>query len=617
MCPLESDPQDGAPDGLAAGPSAQRERPGAELSEREAAWERGREFVRRRDAGEPLAERSNGLAGGEIAGHAFAALAENVRDYAIFLMDTEGIIVHWGEGARLIKWWSREEAEGSHLRLLYPDGGSEDGTAEDHLRAAAERGEYTGEGHRMRSDGSTFWAMVTLTALRDPEGTLRGFAKVTRDLTAERAAEAARKAALADAEEANRLKGMFLATMSHEIRTPLNSVMAYTDLLDMELAGPLTDEQRKQIRKIRSSSQHLLGIIEDVLDLSRIEAGRLTVARDRVQLGGVIWQALAMVEPQAARRRVELVDAVSAAAAEHWCLGDEERVRQIVLNLLSNAVKFTDAGGQITVSAGTAATPPDGVRLEGEGPWVFIRVEDTGRGIPPERIEAVFEPFSQADMKLTRQHGGAGLGLSISRQLARLLDGDLTARSQVGLGSTFFLWLPAATAENAGAAGDTERAPEASTGTLRAISDAILAELERILHAYVARLRTDPGTPGAANLSEVELEDHLASFLSDLAQTTAAMDLAEGSESPALQDGTAIRRTISERHGSQRARLGWSEDEVRREFEILGEELDAAIRRRVRRPREAELDEVIGVLEEALERAKRISLEGYRAEGVG
>jgi PAS domain S-box-containing protein len=556
-------------------------------------------------------------AGGEIAQHAFAALAENVRDYAVFLLDPDGVIVHWGEGARLIKGWTKEEAEGAHLRLLYPEGGAEDGTAEEHLGAAAKQGEYTGEGHRVRSDGSTFWAMVTLTALRDAAGRLRGFAKVTRDLTAERAAEAARQAALADAEEANRLKGMFLATMSHEIRTPLNSVMAYADLLDMELEGSLTEGQREQVRKIRSSSQHLLGIIDDVLDLSRIEAGRLAVARDRVQLGGAISQALGMVEPQAARRGVELVDAVSAAAGEHWCLGDEERMRQILLNLLGNAIKFTDAGGRITVSAGTAATPPGDAPLEGEGPWVFVRVEDTGRGIPPERMEAVFEPFSQADMKLTRQHGGAGLGLSISRHLARLLGGDLTVRSEVGFGSAFFLWLPAAPAENAGPAGDVERAPTASAGTLRAISDAILVELERILHGYVARLRSDPATPGARDLSEAELEDHVASFLSDLAQTVASMELAEGSESPALQDGTAIQRTISERHGSQRARLGWSEDEVRREFVILGEELAAAIRRRVQRPRPNQLEEVVGVLREALERAERISLTGYRTEREG
>ena len=147
-----------------------------------------------------------------ISGLAFAALAENVRDYAIFLMNPDGVICYWGEGARLMKWWTKAEAEGSHLRLLYPDAGSEDGTAEDHLQEAAATGEYTGEGRRVRGDGSTFWAGVTLTALRDPNGRLVGFTKVTRDLTVRRAAEAAlalawsahasRDAALADAVQA-------------------------------------------------------------------------------------------------------------------------------------------------------------------------------------------------------------------------------------------------------------------------------------------------------------------------------------------------------------------------------------------------------------------------------
>jgi PAS domain S-box-containing protein len=547
-----------------------------------------------------------------VAHRAFTALAENVRDYAIFLMDTDGIITFWGEGARLIKWFTKDEAEGAHLCLLYPDGGSEDGTAEEHLRQATERGEYTGEGHRVRSDGSTFWAGITLTALRDPEGTLLGFAKVTRDLTAQRATEAAQRAAFEAAEEASRLKSLFLATMSHEIRTPLNSVMAYTDLLDMEMAGPLNPSQREQLRKIRTSSEHLLGIVDDVLDVSRIEAGRMVVGRDRLRVGTVTAQTMVLVEPQAARRQVEVVDAVSGYAADHGCWADEERVRQILLNLLSNAVKFTEPGGRVTVSAGAALDPPSDARVKGEGPWIFVRVEDTGRGIPPERLEAVFEPFVQVDMSLTRQHGGTGLGLAISRRLARLMGGDLTVRSEVGMGSTFFLWLPAAPEEVAAA---PVPEPRGSTGTLHELQRAVLGDLERILHAYVARLRSDPLTPSAQGVSEAELEDHLASFLADVAQTLGSMDLAAGPESAALRDGTTIQRTIAERHGMQRVRLGWSEDEVRREFQLLREEVAAAVRRRVRRSRQQEVEEAIGVLDEFLARAERMSLESYHGTG--
>ncbi|HEX7242433.1 MAG TPA: histidine kinase dimerization/phospho-acceptor domain-containing protein, partial [Longimicrobiaceae bacterium] len=274
----------GAPEGIPGGRPGD---PGRENREREAAYRRGEEAARRSAAGAgPPRDPYTGLARPHVAGRAFAALAENVRDYAIFLMDPDGIITFWGQGARLIKWWSREQAEGAHLRLLYPDGGSEDGTAEEHLVEAAESGECSSEGHRTRSDGSTFWAGITLTALRDDDGALLGFAKVTRDMTARRAAEAALKAAHESAEEARRFaeeasraKSLFLATISHEIRTPLNAIMAYTDLLQMELAGPVNDQQQGQLGRIRTSSMHLLGIVDEVLDFSRAEAGRITVQR--------------------------------------------------------------------------------------------------------------------------------------------------------------------------------------------------------------------------------------------------------------------------------------------------------------------------------------------------
>jgi PAS domain S-box-containing protein len=618
LAAMHSDDRHTAPDPHASGaragiPSQQPGAPGREAQEREAAWRRGAARARASAQGGAAShDPSSNLARPGVAHRAFTALAENVRDYAIFLMDQDGIITFWGEGARLIKWFTKDEAEGAHLSLLYPDGGSEDGTAEEHLRQAAEQGEYTGEGHRVRSDCSTFWAGVTLTALRDAEGTLLGFAKVTRNLTAQRATEAAQKAALEAAEEASRLKSLFLATMSHEIRTPLNAVMAYADLLDMEIAGPVTEAQRGQLRKIRTSSQHLLGVVEDVLDVSRIEAGRMVVGRDRLRVGTVTSQVMVVVEPQAARRQVELVDAVSGFAADHWCWGDEERVRQILLNLVGNAVKFTGPGGRIVVSAGMAADPPADAQLEREGPWVYVRTEDTGQGIPSERMEAIFEPFVQADMSLTRQHGGTGLGLAISRRLARLMGGDLTVRSEVGAGSAFFLWLPAAPEEFGPV---PAQGPGGSTGTLQEIRDAIVGGLERILHAYVARLRDDPTMPGAQKVPEAELEDHMASFLADVAQTLGSMDLAAGPESGALRDGTGIQRTIAERHGTQRARLGWGDEEVRREFQILREEVSAAVRRRVRRPRQQEVEEAIGVLDGFLTRAERISLESYHGSG--
>src|SRR5687768_5201248 len=169
----------------------------AESRERQAALARGAASEQEQPEPEttPLRVKRSGPSLSRITDVAFRALAENVRDYAIFLMNPDGVITFWGEGARLMKWWTKAQAEGSHLRLLYPDGGSADGTAEAHLVEAAERGEYSGEGDRVRSAGSTFWAGITLTALRDEDGRVLGFAKVTRDLTARRAADALMKAA--------------------------------------------------------------------------------------------------------------------------------------------------------------------------------------------------------------------------------------------------------------------------------------------------------------------------------------------------------------------------------------------------------------------------------------
>jgi PAS domain S-box-containing protein len=188
---------------------ADRPRPHrSETDERRAAWERSRE-----GGGEHAPSNGSSVATGELAAvfGVFAALAENVRDYAIFLLDADGVIRYWGEGARLMKWWTKKQAQGGHLRLLYPEGGSEDGTAEEHLREAVKTGEYVGEGRRVRSDGSTFWAGITLTALRDTRGALVGFAKVTRDLTVRLAYEAA----LAGAGSARSARDAALEELKH------------------------------------------------------------------------------------------------------------------------------------------------------------------------------------------------------------------------------------------------------------------------------------------------------------------------------------------------------------------------------------------------------------------
>jgi PAS domain S-box-containing protein len=378
----------------------------------------------------------------------YSLVADNVRDYAIFLMDPNGIIRCWGESARLMKWWTRQQAEGAHLRFLYPDGGSEDGTAESHLDAAAELGEYNGEGHRIRSDGSTFWAYVTLTALRNSEGTLVGFTKVTRDFSARRAVESTlirERHALGTAEhtrdDAAQIRRA-IAHVSHELRTPLNAILGSVSLLAARIREG--DPDRPHIDRLQRNGQHLLAMVEDVLEMARTESGQLPLSSSVQRLGPAIDEALADVEMQARARNVTITNAVSGAATDLPYYGDAARVRQILVNLLTNAVKFTDPGGRVTVSGGTGETV-SGASLAGSGPWIYARVEDTGRGIPPERLGTIFEPFTQSEVADRRL--GTGLGLSISRQLARMMGGDLVAESEPGSGSRFTLWLPIAPSE--------------------------------------------------------------------------------------------------------------------------------------------------------------------------
>lgn len=415
----------------------------AETRERELAWLRG-------ESDEPPA----------TPDFSSAPLIDQVREYAIVVLDGRGIITAWGESARLMKWWTKAQAQGAHLRLLYPDGGSEDGTAEAHLQAAAERGEYTGEGHRVRSDGSTFWARVTLTALKDADGQIQGFAKVVRDFTAERAAEARAREALARAtdaqrraEEASKAKSLFVASVSHEIRSPLNALLGYLQLVQREMSGPLPDAYRAQLARIGRIGNHLRTVADDLLDQSRLESGRFTVNQSPARLGNAIDAAATIVAPHAAAKGLQLSNAVAGYGADVTYFGDEHRVRQILVNILTNAIKFTPAGGVVKVSAGSAETPSPEAALAGRGPWIYARVEDNGHGIAPDRLATVFEPFEQADVDVTSPPEGSGLGLSISRRLARLMGGDLTVRSQLGRGSAFFLWLPG---------GETALAAEAS-----------------------------------------------------------------------------------------------------------------------------------------------------------
>jgi len=364
-------------------------------------------------------------------GRIYQLMVESVRDYAIFMLDPNGYVASWNPGAERIKGYTASEIIGQHFSKFYREEDIATGHPAYELDVATLEGRFEEEGIRVRKDGTEFWASVVITAVRDEDGTLVGFAKVTRDLTERRNAELkaledARR--LAESVSANLAKSGFLTAMSHELRTPLNAIGGYAELLSLGLGGPITPEQQEYIERIRRSQQHLLGIISDLLNFSRIEAGHLTYDIQPLSLAQVIHGMVPLVEPQAEAKEISLQ--ADPAGPNCLVLGDRAKVDQILLNLLSNAVKFTGSGGTVRVTC------------KESGDTAAILVTDTGSGIPPEKIEAIFEPFVQLGRSLSSAHEGTGLGLAISRELARAMNGNLTVTSKVGAGSTFTLSLP-------------------------------------------------------------------------------------------------------------------------------------------------------------------------------
>jgi PAS domain S-box-containing protein len=431
-----------------------------------------------------------------------------------------------------------------------------------------------------------------------------------RDITDRKRAEERERqlqreqAARTEAEAASQAKSEFLAIMSHELRTPLNAVLGYTDLLQLGVAGSVSEEQRQQLRRISASGRHLLALVNEVLDLARIEAGRLDVEHAAFRAAEVADAAVVLIQPQAEARGLSVSRADSASDA--ICVGDPDRVRQILVNLLANAVKFTPAGGRVTIDIGATDTPEVSVRARGDSRWVYVRVTDTGTGIAPDQLDAIFAPFVQVHSGHTRSKDGTGLGLTISRRLARLMNGDLTVHSALGAGAVFTLWLPEA-AEDQPVSPAREvalRGREPAVQGLAEVGEALLRDLEPVIDAFIARLRETPPAPAALTLHFSQLADHIPTLIADIAETLVVIEESRGEPSSIIADGAEIRRLIAERHGAQRARLGWDAEAVRAEHTLLREEVERAIQRRFLGEQAGRIAEAIRVVGQLIENAE-------------
>jgi len=529
------------------------------------------------------------------------AIVDRLAD-GILVVDGEGVIRFANPAAELL--FGRSQAQLIGTELGFPVVAGENAEIEV-VRPGGET--ITAELRIVDADwgAASEGDIARLVSLRDITDRKRAVER-ERQLERERAARA-------EAEAASQAKSEFLAMMSHELRTPLNAVIGYAELLDLGIAGPLTVEQRHQLSRIRASGRHLLGLVNEVLDLAKIEAGRLSVNAGLGRAGDAADAALSLVQPRADEKGIVFVGQCSGDPDAIY-EGDEDRVRQILVNLLSNAVKFTEPGGQVALECGTRDYPDHDARVvHNHAKWVYLRVRDNGIGITDEQLPLIFDPFVQGETGHTRSNDGSGLGLTISRRLARLMGGDITVKSTPGNGSAFTLWLPAGIAQTLGRRPPWQTRDEESPRLqgLAEFGELLLREVETIIEALVVRIREDDAVPGAKSLKFSLLVDHYPSYLADLAGMLIAIEESAGQPSGLFGDGSDIQRLVAERHGAQRSRLGWSPEDVRKEYALLRYELARVIHRRARAIPDAAVDEGLVILSRVLDQGEEASLRGF------
>ncbi len=343
---------------------------------------------------------------------------------SVFITDSAGHFDYVNEKFCEVTGYEPEAIVGESPMIL--DAGTQESAVYEHLWKALQQGRtWNGELHRKRKDGTLFWEHVSICPIKDEQGRITHFVGTAKDITERKAREAKMAEARRSAESANREKTQFLVNISHEIRTPLNGILGMTELLG---ESPLRPEQRKFLRSIQYSGQALLSLINDLLDLSKIEAGMMEFVEQRFDLSRMASEVCALLATNLSSNDVDMVVRF-APSAPRWVLGDPLKLRQILVNLVGNAVKFTKQGHVLLEIQCEDCNAQ-------RGNFTF-RVEDTGIGIDKAFLPRLFDKFTQVDPSLTRLGSGTGLGLSITREYVRRMGGDLTVQSERGVGSTF------------------------------------------------------------------------------------------------------------------------------------------------------------------------------------
>jgi PAS domain S-box-containing protein len=349
----------------------------------------------------------------------FRLLIDAVQDYAIFMLDPEGIVMSWNSGAERMKGYGRDEIIGRHFSHFFTPEDRAAGKPWEELATARRTGRAEMEAWRVKKNGERFWARVVLTAVHDDAGHLRGYAKVTQDLTERRYAQ--------DLEKAAKNVNEFIAMLAHELRNPLAPIKMAVEVMAKAPEDAATCEAMRQT--IDRQSAQLARIVDDMIDIARITRGSLVIEHAPVELGEVVRRAVETSAPAIATARHALeVEVATEGLVVH---GDRDRLTQLVANLLNNAARYTPAGGRIWVHA------------RREDGHAVLSVRDTGRGIEPQIIERIFDMFVQGRSPLERVGGGLGIGLALARRIAELHGGTLQAKSEgANRGAEFVLRVP-------------------------------------------------------------------------------------------------------------------------------------------------------------------------------